>query len=135
MSTRARKAKKDRDFHEIWEANGHLWKPHNIDAKFSVHDGGECPELLKGFMDMLEAEGLTPETFDGFLIFMTTMNDADKWDKESLIRSVMEVLMRVPKGRVLIVGSGYDEIWCITDSNWQKRSDAYVKILEEAAIQ
>ena len=44
----------------------------------------------------------------------------------------MEVLRRIPKGRVLIVGPGNDTIWCITDSNWQKRSDTYMKILEEA---
>ena len=106
MSTKQSKRQKNRESHEIWAANGHLWKPHNIDAKFSVHGGGKAPDLLKGFMAMLEAEGLTPETFDGFLIFMTTMNDAQKWDKEDSIRAVMEVLKRIPQGRCLIVGPG-----------------------------
>ena len=49
-----------------------------------------------------------------------------------MIRPVMEFLKRVPQGRVLIVGPGNDKIWCIKDSNWQKRTDAYMKILEEA---
>ena len=132
LSIRQRKAKKDRDFPEIWPSNGHLWKPHNIDARFSVHGGGKVPDLLKGFMAMLEAEGLTPETLDGFLVFMTTMNDADKWDKEDIIRAVMEVLKRIPQGHCLIVGPGNDKIWCIADDNWQKRADKYMGILEEA---
>ena len=78
LNTKQSKRKKNREFHEIWAANSHLWTPHNINARFSVRGSGKVPDLLKGFMAMLEAEGLTPQTFDGFLVFMTKMNDADK---------------------------------------------------------
>ena len=78
LSNRKAKEKKDRLFKEIWDANSHLWKPHGIEASFSVHDCGECTELIQGFMKMLDAHGLTPETFDDFLISKTTMNDAKR---------------------------------------------------------
>ena len=67
-----------------------MWGPHNIEAKFSIHGSGKVTDLLNGFKKMLEAEKLTPETFNGFLVFMSTMNDGEKWDHEYLIRPVIE---------------------------------------------
>ena len=81
LSISGAKKKKIRPFPEIWAANSHIWKPQNIEARFSVHGSGKVPDLLKGFMAMLEAEGLTPETLNWFLVFMTTLNDAERWDQ------------------------------------------------------
>ena len=67
LGTKADKRKKFRSFPEIWEANSHMWGPHNIEAKYSIHGSGMVTDLLNGFKKMLEAEKLTPETFNGFL--------------------------------------------------------------------
>ncbi len=83
-----------------------MWGPHNIEAKFSIHGSGKITQLINGFKKMLEAEGLTPEQFNGFLLLKTTMNEGERWDQEKLVRAAMEFLRRVPRGRVLIVGPG-----------------------------
>ena len=110
-----------------------MWGPHNIEAKFSIHGSGKITQLINGFKKMLDAEGLTPEQFNGFLVLKTTMNDGDaKSDQEKLVREAMVFLRRVPKGHVLIVGPGNERIWCITNPNWQIKTDSYMKILGEA---
>ena len=67
---------------------------------------------------MLHDRGLTPEAFDDFLVFMTTMNDAKKWGRESGITMAMEILKRIKPGHCIIVGPGNAAIWEITDANW-----------------
>ena len=53
LGTKARKRKPERSFPEIWAANKHMWGPHNIEAKFSIHGSDKITQLINGFKKML----------------------------------------------------------------------------------
>ena len=76
--------------------------------------------IVKVFLDLLKNDafaGGDPARFNKLLVFLTTQNDAKKWQQEHRARLARDVVSKVQKRLVVIAGPAKASTWDSTDRN------------------